>query len=114
MPDLWRLRSLLDADIKVAAGSDAPFGGADPWQAAVAAARRPRFSRTDEAVSPALALSLFFGNAAAPATPRQIAPGHPADLALLRISPAEALRALDAGEVTGLVAATMIAGIFAH
>jgi predicted amidohydrolase YtcJ len=77
MPDLWRLRSLLDAGIKVAAGSDAPFGGADPWQAAAAAARRPRFSRTDEAVSPALALSLFFGNAAAPATPRQIAPANP-------------------------------------
>ena len=31
LPDLWRLRSLIDAGVPVAAGSDAPFGGGDPW-----------------------------------------------------------------------------------
>ena len=40
LPDLWRGRSLVDAGIPVAAGTDAPFGGPDPWLAIRAAIRR--------------------------------------------------------------------------
>ncbi len=50
LPDLWRLRSVIDAGVGVAAGSDAPFGGEDPWQVIRAAARRPALFRPDEAV----------------------------------------------------------------
>ncbi len=38
--DLCRLRSLLDADIRVAAGSDAPYGPLDPWRGVAAAVSR--------------------------------------------------------------------------
>lgn len=110
LPDLWRLRSLLEAGLKVAAGSDAPFGGADPWKIAAAASTQPRFARTDRPVSPVTALSLFFGRPQAPATPRQIAPGRPADLVLLRVPPATAVARLASGDPHDLVAATFIAG----
>jgi predicted amidohydrolase YtcJ len=110
LPDLWRLRSLIDAGISVAAGSDAPFGGADPWHVAVAAANRPLFSRTPEGISPGLALSLFFGHANDPATARMIVPGHSADLVLLRVPPAEALCSLASGHIPDLASATFVAG----
>ena len=93
-PDLWRLRSLIDAGVAVAAGSDAPFGSEDPWHAMRAAVRRPALFAADEAVSPARALALFLGEPAAPATQRLVAPGRPADLALLRAGPVEALHSL--------------------
>jgi predicted amidohydrolase YtcJ len=110
LPDLWRLRSLIEAGIPLAAGSDAPFGGADPWRVAVAAASRPLFSRTPEAISPGHALSLFFGRATAPATSRTIAPGQPADVVLLRVPPPEALRSLR----PDLVTATIVDGRIAY
>jgi predicted amidohydrolase YtcJ len=106
LPDLWRLRSLIDAGVGVAAGSDAPFGGADPWHAMRAAASRPGNLGPDEAVSPERALGLFLGEPTAPATPRRVAPGSPADLVLLRCPPPEAAHSLD----SGLVAATFVAG----
>ena len=40
LSDLWRGRSLIDGGVKVAAGSDAPFGSPDPWRAIRAAVRR--------------------------------------------------------------------------
>jgi predicted amidohydrolase YtcJ len=105
-PDLWRLRSLIDAGVSVAAGSDAPFGGADPWLAMRAAVRRPPLLGPEEAVSPARALALFLGEPAAPGLPRLVARGAPADLVLLRTGPLEALRTLS----SDLVAATLIGG----
>lgn len=105
-PDLWRLRSLVDAGVSVAAGSDAPFGDADPWRVMRAAVDRPREFRADEALSPARALTLFLGEPGAPASPRLVARRHPADLVLLRAGPLEALRALTAD----LVAATFVGG----
>ena len=90
----------------VAAGSDAPFGGEDPWQVMRAAVRRPGLFGADEAVSPARALALFLGEPAAPGTPRLVAPGRPADLALLRAGPREVLHGL----ASDLVAATFIGG----
>jgi predicted amidohydrolase YtcJ len=106
LPDLWRLRSLIDAGVDVAAGTDAPFGHEDPWHAMRAAAGRPGMFGTDEAVSPARALALFFGHPAAPESPRLVAPGHLADLALLRAGPLEMLRSL----ASDLVAATFVGG----
>jgi predicted amidohydrolase YtcJ len=106
LPDLWRLRSLIDAGVPVAGGSDAPFGGEDVWRVMRAATHRPRLLRTDESVCPARALSLFLGEPAAPGTPRLVAPGRPADLALLRADPMEALDSL----ASDLVAVTFVGG----
>jgi predicted amidohydrolase YtcJ len=106
LPDLWRLRTISAAGVPAAAGSDAPFGSGDVWQAIHAAVHRPPLFRTDEAISPARALSLFLGQPAMPGTQRLVAPGHPADLTLLRTGPAEALDAL----TSDLVAATFVGG----
>jgi predicted amidohydrolase YtcJ len=105
-PDLWRLRTLIDQGIAVAAGSDAPFGGADPWAVIRAAARRPADLGPDEAVDPAAAIRLFLGEPASPGVRRLVAPGYPADVILLRCPPAEAVRSL----ASDLVAATIVAG----
>lgn len=40
-PHLWPLRDLIDANIAVAGGTDAPFGSYDPWAAMDAAVNRP-------------------------------------------------------------------------
>jgi predicted amidohydrolase YtcJ len=106
LPDLWRLRSLLDAGVDVAAGSDAPFGNEDPWHVMRAAVHRPAPFRADEAVSPARALGLFLGEPAAPGVRRLVATGRQADLTLLRAGPAEVLDSL----ASDLVAATFIGG----
>jgi predicted amidohydrolase YtcJ len=106
LPDLWRLRSLIDAGVGVAAGSDAPFGGADPWQVIRAATRRPADLGPREAVDPETAIRLFLGAPTAPARLRAVAPGTPADLVLLRCPRAEAFRSL----TSDLVAATFVDG----
>ncbi|MDP3859488.1 MAG: amidohydrolase family protein [Stagnimonas sp.] len=87
-PWLYRLRSLLDAGIPLAGGSDAPFGAPDPWAAMQAAVtRRTRggqFVAAEEALSPEQALALFTGAAAQPGgAPRMIERGAVADLCLL-------------------------------
>jgi predicted amidohydrolase YtcJ len=105
-PDLWRLRSLIDGGVAAAAGSDAPFGGADPWAVLRAAVRRPANLGPGEAVNPAIAIRLFLGEPTAPGVPRLVAPGYPADLILLRCPPAAAARSL----ASDLVAATFVAG----
>jgi predicted amidohydrolase YtcJ len=104
-PDLWRLRTLIDAGVSVAGGSDAPFGQADPWHV-MRAARRPRQFGAAEGVSPALALALFLGEPATPARQRLVARGHPADLTLLSVGPLEALHSL----ASDLVAVTFADG----
>jgi len=106
LPDLWRLRSLADAGLSVAGGSDAPFGNQDVWAAMRAAVRRPPLFRAEEAISPARALSLFLGEPAWPGRQRRVAPGHPADVVLLRAGPLEALDSL----ASDLVAATFVDG----
>ena len=110
LPDLWRLRSLIDAGADVAAGSDAPFGSEDPWHVMRAAVRRPARFAAGEAVAPARALALFLGEPAAPGTQRVVAPGRPADLALLRAGPLDVLDSLG----SDLVAATFIGGELAY
>lgn len=106
LPDLWRLRSLTDAGVSVAGGSDAPFGNHDVWAVMRAAVRRPPAFRPEEAVSPAQALSLFFGEPAWPGRQRRVVPGQPADVVLLRAGPQEALDSL----ASDLVAATFVGG----
>lgn len=106
-PWLYRLRSFIDAGIPLAGGTDAPFGGANPWAAMQAAVdRRNRGGDTlgaAEALTPEQALALFLG---APENPggaaRSIAPGAAADLCLLDRSWKEARRTL--GGVRVLVA----------
>jgi len=84
IPHLWRLKSLSDAGIKLAAGSDAPFGDFNPWSAMAHAAKRPVGLGEEEAVSPDLALALYtkpVENAGGEA--RTVAVGEGADLCLL-------------------------------
>jgi predicted amidohydrolase YtcJ len=86
-PLLYRARSFLAAGVGLAAGSDAPFGRADPWLAMRAAVtRRTRDGAllgAEEALTPEQALALFTGSASDPGTPRAVAVGAPADLVLL-------------------------------
>ena len=111
-PDLLRATSLRRAGVRLAAGTDAPFGRADPWLA-VATAQRRR-TRTglalgpDEALDETAALALFTGRADDPARPRHIAVGGPGDLCILDGD------ALPAPVADGRVAATVVAGDVVH
>jgi predicted amidohydrolase YtcJ len=101
-PQLWRLASLIEAGVPVAASTDAPFGALDPWAAMRAAVDRPG----PERVPAAQALQLFLGRADQPAHPRTVAAGQPADLCVLKVPPGQALPTL----ASDLVAATVIGG----
>jgi len=82
-PNLWRLRAFTEAGLRVAAGSDAPFGNPNPWAAMAAAVTRPS-GFEDEAISPEVALALYTKPAAdAGANPRNISVGGKADMCLL-------------------------------
>lgn len=110
IPQLWRLRSLLQSGVKVALSTDSPFGDGDPWAAMRAAVRRETPAGAvlgqAECVDATTALGLFHGTAVQPSAPRRVAPGQPGDLCVLAAPPAEVLDALDAE----LVAATVVGG----
>ena len=85
---LWPCRSLIEAGIAVAAGSDAPYGSTDPWLAiATATTRLTRLGQVlgaREAVEPRVALGLYLGRPMDPGGPRRrVTVGAPADLCLL-------------------------------
>ncbi len=85
---LWPCRSLIEAGIPVAAGSDAPYGSTDPWLAiSTAATRVTRLGQVlgaHEAVEPRIALGMYLGHPLDPGGPRRrVAVGAPADLCLL-------------------------------
>ncbi len=81
--NLWRLKSFIDAGLKVAAGSDAPFGNSNPWAAMAAATSRPKGFEC-EAVTPDAALALYTKPAHdAGAAPRRIDIGELADMCVL-------------------------------
>ncbi|HEY3694672.1 amidohydrolase family protein [Phenylobacterium sp.] len=87
-PWLYPAASLIAAGVPLAAGSDAPFGGADPWAAMHAATRRR--SRRGQAVglceivTPERALALFTTRPEAPGgAPGRVEAGAPADLCLI-------------------------------
>ena len=108
--ELWRVGSLLAAKVPVALSTDMPFGHDDPWKAMRAAVSRTTGAGSvlaaGERVSARDALTMFLGAADTPVVPRQIAPGQPGDLCVLRGSPDVVLGELD----SGLVAATIVAG----
>jgi predicted amidohydrolase YtcJ len=108
--ELWRLRSLLQAGVKVALSTDMPFGEDDPWATMRAAVHRTTAAGSvlgaDECVSPREALTMFFGTSGHPTEPRRLHPGQPGDLCLLAASPNEALEGLD----SHMVDATVVAG----
>ncbi|WP_306320014.1 MULTISPECIES: amidohydrolase family protein [unclassified Streptomyces] len=100
---LYRCGTLRASGIPVAAGTDAPYGTADPWAVMRAAAGRSG----PEGVAPREALGLFLGAPHAPAgPPRSVAPGAAADLCLLHVSLREALENLTAD----CVRATLVGG----
>lgn len=104
-PWLYRLRGFRDAGIPLAAASDAPFGGLNPWAAMQAAVdRRDRngvILGADETLTPEAALALFTGPLDQPGGPREgLAVGAAADLCLLDRSWARARCDLAAVRVT--------------
>ena len=85
---LYRAKSLLEAGIPLAAGTDAPFGDPDPWLAMRAAVNRQTRSGKvlgePEKLTPEQALRLFTTTAAEPGgVPRSVTVGKVADLCLL-------------------------------
>lgn len=87
-PWLYRLRGFRDAGIRLAAGTDAPFGDADPWKAMQAVVTRLSASGAvigeDEALTPEEALALFTGAPDDPGgPPRALHVGATADLCLI-------------------------------
>jgi predicted amidohydrolase YtcJ len=107
---LWRLGSLLAADVPVVLSTDMPFGDADPWAAMRAAVRRMTASGAPlgqrEAVSARTALELFHGQPEQPTHRRTVTPGQPSDLCVLSASPDEVLAEL----ASDMVVATVVAG----
>jgi predicted amidohydrolase YtcJ len=114
LPLLYRCKSLIDAGVAVAAGTDAPFGGADPWAAVTAAIERKTPSGAvlgaNETLPPARALALFLGEATSPATLRLVQPGAVADLCVLRCSLSDAF----ANPGADLVRAAIMNGTVAY
>lgn len=87
-PWLYRGRGFIDAGIALGAGTDAPYGDANPWMAMGAAVNRRTRSGcvlgVAEALTPGEALALFSTNAQSPGgTLRRIEAGAAADLCLL-------------------------------
>jgi predicted amidohydrolase YtcJ len=86
-PLLYRLNSLLDRGVAVAAGTDASFGHPDPWRAISAAVCRRTADGAvlgpEERITPERALALFLGDGPEPTRPRAVGVGAPADLCLL-------------------------------
>jgi predicted amidohydrolase YtcJ len=109
-PLLYRLRAFLGANVALAAGSDAPFGGCDPWASmADAVSRRTQSGASigeSEALTPEQALDLYLRAPQALDRRRHVSVGAPADLCLLDRSWAEARKALS----SAYVRATLIDG----
>jgi predicted amidohydrolase YtcJ len=105
---LWRVGSLLRAGIPLAAGTDAPFGGMDPWAAMRAAVRRSTAGGEvlgpDERISAREALRLFLGHSDRPSVPRTVEVGQPGDLIVL--TPGADVETL----ASDMVATTVIGG----
>ncbi|WP_419826254.1 amidohydrolase family protein [Sphingomonas sp.] len=84
LPCLYPLAALRRAGVPIAAGSDAPFGGSDPWSAMAAAVARPQGFGLDAGLDAEAALALFTGGADAPGgPPRIVRVGEVADLCVI-------------------------------
>lgn len=109
--DLYRARSLIDAGVRCALSSDAPYGPLDPWTVMKAAVHRTSPSGhvigPAERLTPAQALAGYLSPPDVPgAESRRVTSGSPADLVLLRTPLAHALETPSAG----VVATTIIDG----
>jgi predicted amidohydrolase YtcJ len=97
-PLLWRYGGLLRAGVRVVASSDAPYGDANPWRTIYDAARRRSGNvvlQPGECVDPAITLSSMLTDPVRPGRgQREVRPGAPADLCLLRAPLASTLRAI--------------------
>ncbi len=85
---LYPCAALVTAGVRLAAGSDAPYAAANPWEAIHAAierrTRRGALVGAGERLDAQRALALFHGTAEDPGGPaRRVAPGEPADLCLI-------------------------------
>jgi predicted amidohydrolase YtcJ len=112
LPHLWPYRSLLDAGVRVAPSSDAPFGDPDPWRGMAAAVTRRTLAGLSlggrEAVDALTVLNGYLTPLDAPGgPPRRVTTGAEADLVLLRLPLDHAL----ADPSAGLVALTIRGGI---
>ncbi|QUR65969.1 amidohydrolase family protein [Mycobacterium spongiae] len=111
---LWRLASLVNADVPVGLSTDMPFGRGDPWAVMRAAVHRRTPSGATlnavECVSARAALGMFLGRSDQPGRARTIRVGEPGDLCVLTEPPAAALAELD----PDLVSATIIDGEVAY
>jgi predicted amidohydrolase YtcJ len=105
---LWRVGSLLRAGIPLAASTDAPFGGMDPWAAMRAAVHRSTSAGDvigpDERISATQALRLFMGHPDRPSVPRIVEVGEPGDLMVLTPG------AVVEGLASDMVATTIVGG----
>ncbi len=102
-PLLYRLGAFRDVGVTLAGGSDAPFGGPDPWAAmAAAVSRRTRDGAligAAEALTPEEALDLHLRAPEALERRRRVEVGAPADLCLIDRPWARARQALEAVQV---------------
>jgi predicted amidohydrolase YtcJ len=113
--DLYRCRRLADAGVRVALSSDAPYGPLDPWAVIGAAVRRRTRSGAvvagGEAIPARAALRSYLTPPGDPGgRVRGVRPGAAADLVLLHVPLAEALRGPDAAAVRGTVIAGRLIG----
>lgn len=86
--DLYRCRSLLEAEVPFALSSDAPYGPLDPWAVMSAAVNRTTSSGVSlgevETISHSVALERYLGASNAPGgQPRRIEVGSSGDLLVL-------------------------------
>lgn len=111
---LYRLASFAQAGLVLAAGSDAPYGSADPWFAMRSAISRNTASGQiiglKEALSPETALALYLGDPNNLGVLRRIKSGAIADLCLLDRAWKDARVDLDAKHVR----LTIIRGVIAY
>jgi predicted amidohydrolase YtcJ len=107
-PQLWRVASLMRAEIPLAASTDAPFGGMDPWAAMRAAVHRTTAAGdvlgAIERITADEALSLFLGHPDRPSVPRTVEVGQPGDLMVL--TPTAVVQTL----ASDMVATTVVGG----
>jgi predicted amidohydrolase YtcJ len=88
LPNLYRLRSLQNAGVKLAASSDAPYGPLNPWLAIRTATNRRSADDVEiggcEKLAPREALDLYLSPPDDPGSaPRRPRIGEPADLCLM-------------------------------